>query len=156
MSAQPVLRALDADHDGEISATEIRNAWSELESLDHNGDHALEPEEMVPEYVVAAARSVLAALDQDHDGRIDAKERSGEAGARFRDLLEDADMDGDGIVTLDELIDEIFYRADLNKDGIVTAEELNQAARRGMLGPLSVATRFFSRLALQLPGKNVP
>jgi len=65
-------------------------------------------------------------------------------------------MDGDGIVTLDELIDEIFYRADLNKDGIVTAEELNQAARRGMLGPLSVATRFFSRLALQLPGKNVP
>jgi len=38
-------------------------------------------------------------------------------------------------VTLNELVNEIIYRADSNRDGIVTAEELGAALRSGVLGP---------------------
>jgi Ca2+-binding EF-hand superfamily protein len=75
-------------------------------------------------------------LDQNQDGRIDAKERIAGERLGFGDLLNSADIDGDGIVTLDELVNEIFYRADLNKDGIVTTEELREALRSGVLGPV--------------------
>ncbi|MGD0868521.1 MAG: tetratricopeptide repeat protein [Bryobacteraceae bacterium] len=138
MRSQPILDALDANHDGEISAAEIRNAERELLVLDTNGDGQLEPHEMVPRHVAAAVRSVLAALDQNHDGSIDAKERSGKAGELFRDLLDAADVDGDGVVTLDELTNEIYYRADLDKDGVVTPAELDEAIRSGVLGPIAL------------------
>jgi Ca2+-binding EF-hand superfamily protein len=91
--------------------------------------------------VVAAARSILALLDRNHDNQIDQNERSGPAAEPFRDRLKAADIDQDGIVTLDELIDEIFYRADLNKDGTVTAAEMNAAIRSGVLGPIPTSPR---------------
>jgi len=138
MRSQPILDALDANHDGEISAAEIRNAERELRVLDTNGDGQLEPHEMVPQHVAAAARFVLAALDRNQDGRIDAKERSGKGGELFRDLLDSADVDGDGVVTLDELTNEIYYRADLDKDGVVTPAELDEAIRSGVLGPIAL------------------
>jgi len=109
-----------------------------LLGLDINGDGQLRSQEMVPRHVAAAVRSVLAALDQNHDGSIDAKERSGKAGELFRDLLDAADVDGDGVVTLDELTNEIYYRADLDKDGVVTPAELDEAIRSGVLGPIAL------------------
>lgn len=136
MRADPILDALDIHHDGEIPAGGIRGAERELLALDHNGDGQLEPQEIVPPHVTAVARRILAVLDQNQDGRIDAKERIAGERLGFGDLLNSADIDGDGIVTLDELVNEIFYRADLNKDGIVTTEELREALRSGVLGPV--------------------
>jgi hypothetical protein len=52
MSANPVLAALDTDHDGEISAREILNAPAALRRLDLNGDGKLLPVEIAPESVV--------------------------------------------------------------------------------------------------------
>jgi len=110
MRSDPLFRALDSNHDGEISADEIRAASRSLLTLDRDGDGALEAPEMAPDYVTAAARRILALSDANR--------------APFRDLLTGADIDGDGVVTLEELSNAIFYRADRNHDGIVTAEEM--------------------------------
>jgi hypothetical protein len=52
MHTNPVLAALDADHDSEISASEMRNAAAALKRLDLNGDGQLLPVEIAPESVV--------------------------------------------------------------------------------------------------------
>ena len=45
----PIIAALDADHDGIISADEIAKASEALKSLDANGDGKLTQEELHPE-----------------------------------------------------------------------------------------------------------
>jgi hypothetical protein len=52
MHSQPVLAALDADGDGEISAAEIGNAPAALLTLDISRDGVLAPPEFAPESVV--------------------------------------------------------------------------------------------------------
>ncbi|MEO5914196.1 MAG: hypothetical protein ABIS50_08185 [Luteolibacter sp.] len=46
--APPVIAALDADHDGTLSAEELANAPESLKVLDKNGDGELSPEELRP------------------------------------------------------------------------------------------------------------
>jgi hypothetical protein len=133
MHADPILDALDIHHDGEIPAAGIRAAERELLTLDRDGDGQLEPHKIVPPYVTAAARRILENLDVNHDGQIDAKERTAGERSGYGDLLIAA-VNREGIVTLDQLVNEVFYRADLNKDGIVTPEELKEAQRSGLLG----------------------
>ncbi|MDR3704044.1 MAG: hypothetical protein P4L56_30625 [Candidatus Sulfopaludibacter sp.] len=48
MSFHPVLAALDANHDGEISAWEIDHAAAALKKLDRNHDGYLTADELVP------------------------------------------------------------------------------------------------------------
>ncbi len=48
MSYHPVLAALDADHDGEISAWEIEHAAQSLKKLDRNHDGYLTADELIP------------------------------------------------------------------------------------------------------------
>jgi len=136
MRSDPILNALDANHDGKLSAAEIRDATRALLVLDTDGDGYLEPYEIAPKYVIDTARAIMAAVDLNRDGWIDAGERSSPGAEAFRSLLDAADRYQQGIVTQSQLIDEIFYRADLNKDGIVTAEELSQAIQSGVLGPV--------------------
>jgi EF hand len=52
MRFHPVLAALDADHDGEISASEILNAPASLLSLDKNRDGQLTEGELLPNPMV--------------------------------------------------------------------------------------------------------
>jgi Ca2+-binding EF-hand superfamily protein len=44
----PLMEALDADHDGTLSADEIKNAPEALKTLDKNGDGKLTPDEFAP------------------------------------------------------------------------------------------------------------
>jgi EF hand len=48
MSYHPVLAALDADHDGEISSWEIDHAAAALKKLDRNHDGYLTADELIP------------------------------------------------------------------------------------------------------------
>ena len=52
MRFHPVLAALDADHDGEISPSEILNAPASLLSLDKNRDGQLTEGELLPNPMV--------------------------------------------------------------------------------------------------------
>jgi hypothetical protein len=44
----PIVGAIDADHDGVISAEEITGASDALKQLDQNGDRQLTPDEFCP------------------------------------------------------------------------------------------------------------
>jgi hypothetical protein len=46
--APPAIAALDSDHDGTISAAEIKAAPESLKALDKNGDGLISPEELHP------------------------------------------------------------------------------------------------------------
>jgi hypothetical protein len=51
MRLNPVLAALDADHNGQISAAEIQNSPAALKTLDKNGDGRLVADELLPDSV---------------------------------------------------------------------------------------------------------
>ena len=48
MRANPALNALDADHSGDIPASEITRSSVALRKLDLNGDGRLTPNELIP------------------------------------------------------------------------------------------------------------
>jgi hypothetical protein len=64
MRLHPVLAALDANHDGEISASEILNAPAALLSLDKNRDGQLSEAELLPD--PAALSRSLEPRSRDH------------------------------------------------------------------------------------------
>jgi Ca2+-binding EF-hand superfamily protein len=135
MRMEPVLGVLDADHDGAISAIEIRNAPAALRTLDRNHDGRLTFDEL-SRTPLETEVAIIFRLDTNFDGKISRLERENEFGRHIAALLDDADRDGDGYVTWDELTREIQRRADLNHDGEVTWEELMRARRSGALyGP---------------------
>ena len=97
----PIVRALDADHDGEISLSEIRTAGASLRLLDTNADGTLSFAELhpgLPGVADGAAISrplpvdpVLLALDADRDGELSPFEI---AAAVTRLLVLDGNEDG--------------------------------------------------------------
>jgi Ca2+-binding EF-hand superfamily protein len=132
MRENPVLAALDADHDGEISAAEIRNAPAVLRTLDTNGDRRLTSGEVLPDPVAIVVALFLSDFDTNVDGRISKDERLSPNAGRFRDILDAADQDRDGFVTPEELAKEIRRRAFLSS--ILTHEQMLAAYRAGNFG----------------------
>jgi EF hand len=110
MLTHPALAALDGDHDGEISAEEIRNSSRYLRTLDSNGDGFLTPNEVVPEQTAQQAADIFLRLDKDHDGRISMGERQSEEAQSLRGILLHADRNRDGAVTLADLTRELRVR----------------------------------------------
>lgn len=107
---RPVLQALDADHDGTLSAVEIANAPKVLKTLDKNGDGQLDSLEYLPSQTNPA--------DADPEALV----------ARLMVL----DRNGDGILTVDEIPDRLkplMDKADTNHDGKLTADELRAYAK---------------------------
>jgi len=108
--APPLVMALDADHDGVISAAEIEGAAAALLGLDSNGDGVLTPDEFAPP-------------------RADGPPH-GPGGGHIMQ----ADADGDGLVTLEEFkvgAAEKFSRIDENGDGQLTPDEGRQPCPQG-------------------------
>ena len=109
----PVLVALDADGDGELSAKEIDNAAAALRTLDKNKDGKLTRDELLPAF-----------------------REGGPAGPNPAELVERMmafDKNGDGKLSKDELPERIrglLERADTNKDGFVDKDELTKLAQR--------------------------
>jgi hypothetical protein len=103
-----IIRALDANHDGISDSNEIANASEALKTLDKNGDGPLTPDEYMgpgaPTNAPPAGRHhpplppIVAALDANHDGIIDATEI-----ANASQALKTLDKNGDGQLTRDEL-----------------------------------------------------
>jgi hypothetical protein len=108
----PVMKVLDADRDGELSAAEIANASNALLTLDKDGDGKLSTTELMPPppggtnqfglRPPAGAKPpvplVIAALDPNEDGELDATEIAN-ASASLLQL----DVNADGKLSRDEL-----------------------------------------------------
>ncbi len=140
MRLEPVLAALDANHDGVISAAEIHNASAALKLLDANGDGRLQFNEVAGNPLNNEATAIFR-LDSNFDGKISVAERKTAFGGHVRPLLDAADRNHDGFVTWEELTQEIRRRADLNHDGVVTFEEMMEARKSGKLYQDGVAWR---------------
>jgi Ca2+-binding EF-hand superfamily protein len=113
---QPILRALDTDHDGTLSREEIVAAPKSLLTLDKNGDGVLTPEEVQP---------------QQRD-----RPAEGASGPTPNDLAQQLmafDKNRDGVLTPDELparYQNLFVRADTDHDGKLTPAELRAVAAK--------------------------
>ena len=122
-----LVAALDADHDGTISASEMRDAAAALKTLDANSDGRLTADELRPAF---GRRGEFGGPR----GRGEDRERGGPPAASADDLadtLMSFDKDGDGKLARSEVPDRfqgLFDRADGNKDGALTRDELKQSA----------------------------
>lgn len=116
MRMMPLMQALDADGDGELSASEISNASAALKKLDKNGDGKLDAEELRP---AMGGRGGPGGPGGPGGGAASAAERVSQMMAM--------DKNGDGKLAADELPERmqgLIARADANKDGSVTKAEL--------------------------------
>lgn len=105
MARLPIVKALDKDQDGALSAEEIAGASAALLTLDKDGDGKLSAEEIRPvmqprgESPHQVAERTFEAFDKNKDKKITADELP----ERMKAMIERADADKDGSVTEEEL-----------------------------------------------------
>jgi Ca2+-binding EF-hand superfamily protein len=125
MRENPALAVLDENHDGELSTAEIANSFRTLTALDRNGDGSLTPDEVIPDQQIARSATLFMALDANGDGFISREERNNRNESSLQNLLENADRNQDGYVTLGEFKTEYLLR-------IEHKHQLDAARRRGI------------------------
>jgi Ca2+-binding EF-hand superfamily protein len=114
----PLMKALDANHDGELSADEIANAVAALKTLDKNGDGKLTRDELRPAFAGPNAKGGFGPMRQEG--------RRGPNAEGFIQRLMSHDKDGDGKVSKSELpepMQRIIDRGDTNGDGAIDEAE---------------------------------
>jgi Ca2+-binding EF-hand superfamily protein len=124
----PVIKALDADEDGRISAAEIANASVALKGIDKDGDGTISAEEMRPDFE-AMRRGGGPGGDQVRRGGT-AGDAAG--GGSFKERMMNLDANKDGKLAGDEIPERMrermLERADSNGDGVLDAQELDKMA----------------------------
>jgi hypothetical protein len=131
--SMPLMKALDVDDDGQLSATEIENAAKSLMKLDKNGDGLLSPEELRPE--PGTLPNVFAA-GGGPGGRPGPDGRPGPGNpAMLLRMFDTRDADGNGKLSGDEIppplqVQERMANFDENGDGELEKSEVEKAVRR--------------------------
>lgn len=123
----PIMKALDTDEDGQLSASEIENASKSLLKLDKNGDGAISPEEMRPE----PGQMPMFAGPGGPGGPGAGGPPGGAAG--MARMFEARDKDKDGKLSGDEIPEQMLPRLnmlDTNGDGSIDKSELEKMAAR--------------------------
>ncbi len=137
-----LFQKLDRDHDGIVTLRELGTPTAPIELFDANGDQMLSKDELPrvrpgggPYALILAtdAKTALALLDQNHDGRLSERELE-----HFPGTLKRFDKNGDGELDLKELetavtaaraeapyaaFDDLLTRYDLDGDGAVSRAE---------------------------------
>jgi Ca2+-binding EF-hand superfamily protein len=130
MARMPLMMALDADGNGEISSSEIEGAVAALKKLDKNSDGKLTMEELMPEGM---------------PGGFPGGFPGGGDPAEMVTRIMAMDTNKDGFVDKDEaperMVQGMFPRADSNGDGKLSKEEL---------------TKFAAQMGGPRPGGNAP
>ncbi len=118
----PVIRALDADHNGEISAVEIANAATALRTLDTDNDGILTAVELRP---ARPAGAPAPSADGDRPAR-SGRGRSDGAARPVDPVMLALDADGDHALSATEIANapRSLAALDTNKDGKLTRDEL--------------------------------
>jgi Ca2+-binding EF-hand superfamily protein len=125
----PVLAALDADRDGELSADEISKAADALKKLDRDGDGKLTRAEIAPRPQMPRAGTPGPGAPGNPGERPD--------GSRMLAYFKQQDKNGDGKLSKDEVPErmrENFSRIDGNSDGVLDDTELRQMVERFAAG----------------------
>lgn len=119
MHENPILAALDTDHDGVISAAEIANSPAALRSLDLNHDGSLKPYELLPNPATSQAAGMMGRFDTNDAGVIalEGLPKDDPDLELIKRLLINADRNHDGLVTRGELIVELAVRPDAPRQG---------------------------------------
>lgn len=128
MRMNPVMAALDADHDGVVTAGEWAKAPEVLRSLDRDGDGTLTAIELRPAMFGRGGRGREGEGQHEHEG---GGARPANDSARVVDTYMAFDKNGDGVLTKDELPERmqgLLARGDANQDGKLTREELTKLA----------------------------
>ena len=118
MRMLPLMKALDADEDGEISTKEIDYAVAALKTLDKNKDGKLTAEELRPDFGRGERRF----------GRSGGIGNRVDADAGTKRLME-RDKNKDGKLAHDEVperLHRMFDRADSDEDGFLSKEEVSK------------------------------
>ena len=131
----PLISALDADGNGELSAEEIEAASKALLKLDRNGDGKLGPGELFPSGPVDGRPGGDRPANDRPAGAPGERPRGeGRPGAgEFAERLRAADANKDGKISKDEAPDRLkdnFDRFDANSDGFIDEAEMRQIGRR--------------------------
>ncbi len=141
----PVLRALDTNRDGAISAAEIAAAASALRTLDANHDGMLSEDETAYIYEGRSGSAdemagMLMSFDRNGDGKLSREE----VPERMQGLFDRGDKNHDGVLTADEIHelalhtpppgetrgggrDPVVAALDANHDGVISKEEIDNA-----------------------------
>jgi Ca2+-binding EF-hand superfamily protein len=126
----PLMMALDADGDGEISTSEMNGAVAALKKLDKNSDGKLTLDELAPEGMRGPFGPGPNFLDPEE----------------MVNRMMMADANKDGFIDQDEMPERMkammLDRGDTDKDGKLSKEELTKMAAqmgpgRGGVGPRS-------------------
>jgi len=123
MKMLPLMKVLDTDQDGSLSAAEIANASKTLIQLDKNGDGVISSEEMRPD--PSAMMGGLAGAGPGGNGAMN--------GQMMTKLFESRDKDGDGKLTGDEIPERMrdkLKMIDKDGDGAITKAEFASTAGR--------------------------
>jgi len=116
MQMLPLMKVLDTDHDGTLSASEIANASKALVQLDKNGDGIISSEEMRPDPIAMPGGfagagpgaggpfngAMMSKMFERSDANADGKLTGDEVPERLRDKIAMIDKDGDGAITKSE------------------------------------------------------
>jgi Ca2+-binding EF-hand superfamily protein len=141
MAMLPIMVALDADKDGELSAEEISNASAALMKLDKNNDGKIDAAEMRPEFPRGGFGGRPGDGPPQGGPRRPATDQAGGRGAAnegiegFVARMMNFDKDDDGKLTKDEMperMQSMMARFDTNKDDMIVREELVAAAKARM------------------------
>ena len=119
----PIVRAIDADKNGELSATELASAPAAIRALDANSDGVVSKEELHP---VRPAGAPQRPADAPTSTTAPTR-KEGPAGARPVDpVMLALDANSDGALSAAEITNAGTSLAalDLNKDGKLTHDEL--------------------------------
>ncbi|WP_436716030.1 hypothetical protein U8335_28245 [Roseiconus lacunae] len=147
----PIVAALDADRDGEISESEISNAATALKTLDRNKDGKIDFAELRPADMGPPTDERMRGRGPEGRGPRDGDEARGRGPGMFRggdfgrggdptqivDRMMRQDKNDDGLLSEDELpqwMSRIVERTDQNDDGKLSRDELLKAmqSRRAM------------------------
>jgi Ca2+-binding EF-hand superfamily protein len=103
----PVTAAIDTDHDGILSSTEIARASASLAKLDRNGDGQLTEDELRPNFgpggMPRDPSQMVERMFQEFDRNGDGKLAKSEVPGRLQEMFDSADADKDGFLSRDEL-----------------------------------------------------